>query len=178
METSSNSLTELSNQAKKLFAEGEYEQAANLFEKVFLEYEQNGDVLNCAENKNNCSVALLKAEFFQKALDVISGTDLVFENAGDKKRQGMALGNQAAALEALGNLEKALEKYQEASKILKEIDDHEYRPFVLKSISALEMRQGQIMQSMATMKASIDGKKSPNLGDKILKQLFGFIFKG
>ena len=178
MELSSDLLNQMSSQAKNFFEDGEYEQAADLFEKIYLEYERQGDTLNSAENKNNCSVAQLKAENPKKALENAQGTDQVFAAAGDKKRQAMALGNQAAAMEALGDLETALQTYQEASSLLKEIKDHELRPFVLKSISALEMRKGQYMQSMASMKAAIDGKNKPSLADNILKKLFGFIFKG
>jgi tetratricopeptide (TPR) repeat protein len=178
METNTNSLTQLSDKAKKMFEESEYEQAAALFESIYRGYADLGDDLNCAENKNNCSVAQLKADQPQKALDLVLGTDLIFANAGDKKRQAMALGNQAAALEALGDIDKAMTLYEQASGLLKEIEEPELRSYILKSISSLEMRKGKYMQSMASMQAAINGKKSPSFVEKILKKLLGFIFKG
>jgi tetratricopeptide (TPR) repeat protein len=177
METTSSTLTQMINNAKKLFEDGEYEQAAAVFEKVFQSYAAAGDELNAAENKNNCSVALLKADQPQKSLETVSGTDLVFASAGDSKRQAMALGNQAAAYEALGDNEKALEIYRQASALLKASGDNELRSYVLKSISALEMRKGKLGESMVNMQAAIDSKRTPSLIERFLRKLLGFIFK-
>ena len=54
---------------------------------------------------NNCSVAYCKPEK-EKLLAGSQGTDEIFAKASDLKRQGMALGNQAAALESLERLEE------------------------------------------------------------------------
>ena len=177
MDSSTQTLTQLAGQAKKLYEESEYEQAAALFEKVFQQYAQSGDEINCAENKNNCSVALLKADQAKKALEVVLGTDQVFAIAGDKTRQAMALGNQAAAYEAMGDLDKALEIYLEASALLKETGDQDLRSYVLKSISSIKMRKGKYMESMASMQAAIGDKKSPSPVERLLKKLLGLIFK-
>jgi tetratricopeptide (TPR) repeat protein len=177
MDLSTPNLTALVDQAKKLYEESEYEQAAALFEKIYQQYAAAGDEVNCAENKNNASVALLKADQAQKSLDTALGTDLVFAKAGDKVHQAMALGNQAAAIEALGDLDKALEVYQQASALLKEAGEQDLRSYVLKSISSIKMRKGKYMESMASMQAAIGDKKSPSLVERILKKLLGFIFK-
>jgi tetratricopeptide (TPR) repeat protein len=177
MDSSTPTLSRLVEQAKRLYEESEYEQAADLFEKIYQQYAEAGDEVNCAENKNNCSVALLKADQAQKSLDVALGTELVFAGVGDKTRQAMALGNQAAAMEALGHLDKALETYQQASDLLKETGDQDLRSYVLKSISSIKMRKGKYMESMATMQAAIGDKKSPSWIERILKKLLGLIFK-
>jgi len=177
MDTPPPTLERLVDQAKKLFEESEYEQAADLFEKIYRQYADAGDALNAAENKNNCSVALLKADQAQKALDMAIGTDQVFANTGDKTRQAMALGNQAAAVEALGDLDRALALYQQASDLLKETGESDLRSYVLKSISSLKMRKGKVMESMVSMQAAIGDKKSPSLVERILKKLLGLIFK-
>ena len=177
MDLSTANLIPLANQAKKLYEESEYEQAAALFEQVYQQYAAAGDELNSAENKNNASVALLKADQPQKALDVALGTDLVFAKSGDQTRQAMSLGNQAAALEALGNLDKALDLYQQASDLLKEAVDQDLRSYVLKSISSIKMRKGKYMESMVSMQAAIGDKKSPSMAERILKKLLGLIFK-
>ena len=177
MDSPSPTLERLVDQAKKLYEESEYEQAADLFEKIYRQYDETGDALNAAENRNNCSVALLKSDQAQKSLDTALGTDQVFAKAGDKTRQAMAFGNQAAAVEALGDLDRALELYQQASDLLKETGEKDLRSYVLKSISSLKMRKGQYMESMASMQAAIGDKKSPSLVEQILKKLLGLIFK-
>lgn len=177
MESNQNNLVQMVDKAKKLFADGDYEPSAALFEKIYQEYSANGDELNAAENKNNCSVALLKADVPQKSLDVALATDQVFARAGDTKRQAMSLGNQAAALEALGETDKALELYRQASDLLKATGESELRSYVLKSISSLEMRKGKLGESMATMQAAIDSKQSPSALERFLRKLLRFIFK-
>jgi tetratricopeptide (TPR) repeat protein len=177
MDSATPILSQLVDQAKKLYEESEYEQAAALFEKIFQQYAEAGDEINCAENKNNCSVALLKAGQAQKALDVTLGTDLVFAKASDKTHQAMALGNQAAAMESLGNLDKALEIYQQASDLFKEAGETDLRSYVLKSISSIKLRKGKYMESMATMQAAIGDKKSPSLVERFLRKLLSLIFK-
>jgi tetratricopeptide (TPR) repeat protein len=177
MELTPNMLPDMIEKAKKLFEDGEYEQAAVLFEKIYQAYDVVGDELNSAENKNNCSVALLKADDPQKSLQSALGTDQIFASAGDNKRQAMALGNQAAAYEALGNIDKALETYQQASALLKAAGENELRSYVLKSISALEMRKGKLGESMVNMQIAIDSKKSPSLIERFLRKLLSFIFK-
>jgi tetratricopeptide (TPR) repeat protein len=177
MELTPNMLPQMIEKAKKLFEDGEYEQSATLFEKIYQAYDAAGDELNSAENKNNCSVALLKADDPKKSLQCALGTDQIFAKAGDSKRQAMALGNQAAAYEALGDIEKALETYQQASALLKSIGENELRSYVLKCISALEMRKGKLGESMVSMQAAIDSKKAPSLLERFLRKLLSFIFK-
>lgn len=177
MGDSSNGLEEKTQKAKKYFEKGDYQAASGLFEALVLDYDHLGDQLNSAENKNNCSVSSLKANMPQKAFDIVDGTDQIFAAHGDKKRQAMALGNRAAALEALGKTDQALSDYQKASLLLKEINDQELRPYILKSMAALEIRKGDYLQSLATTKASIEGSKKLSFREKILQKLLGVIFK-
>ena len=177
MVISPDSMQSLNKQAKKAYEHGDYENAADLFTELYQACDKNGDEVNSAENKNNCSVCFLKAEMPQKALDIVEGTDLVFAERGDKKRQAMALGNRAAALEALCKIDQAYSDYQKASLILKEINDQEMRPYILKSIAALEIRKGDYLQSLATTKASIDSSNKLSKREKFLRKLLGLIFK-
>ena len=75
--------------------------------------------LLAAEMSNNESVALLQAGQPGRALEAARGTDALFASASDPKRQAMALGNQAAALDALGRSDEALETYRAPRRSLK-----------------------------------------------------------
>jgi hypothetical protein len=95
----------------------------------------------------------------------------VFADAGDLRRQAIALGNQAAAYEALGELEAAAGAYQESSRLLKEIGDHELRPAVMQSLSAVQLRLGQQMDALVTMQAGLEEIEKPNLKQKLVKKI-------
>ncbi|MDR3572736.1 MAG: hypothetical protein P4L50_02650 [Anaerolineaceae bacterium] len=163
--------------AQAAYQAGEFLQAASLFETAAQEYETDNNPLKAAEMQNNRSVALLKAGDSLKALQAAQGTDQIFLQAGDKKRQAIALGNQAAAYEALGKNDKALALYHQCADLLKEVNDLETRTFVLKSISALQMRTGKQFEAMASMEAALNTTEHLTVKEWIIKKLLKVPFK-
>lgn len=164
------SIQSVSKQGEKAFKAGNFLEAANLFEQAAKLYTQNGDMLTAAEMANNRSVALLQAGNAKGALEAAQNTELVFAQAGDVKRQAIAIGNQAAALEALGRFEEALTRFWECSELLQGIGEKEYRAIVLKNISTLQIRTGRHLQAIASIDASLNHKKlTPR--EWLLKQL-------
>ncbi|MCJ7626454.1 MAG: hypothetical protein MUO76_23425, partial [Anaerolineaceae bacterium] len=134
--------TKISKRANATYKAGDYKQAAELFKNAADSYALAQDKLMAAEMLNNQSVALLQHNDPESALNVILETDRVFAEAGDIRREAMTYGNQAAAYEALGKNEEAIAKYQKAADLLRETDDTELRAYVLKSLSALQLRTG------------------------------------
>ncbi len=126
---------------------------------------------------NNCSVALLKAGDARGALQAVEGTDVIFSQANDSKRQAMALANKAAALESLKKYPEALQLYEQSSELLEQIGEKELRAFVLKSISAVQLRQGNQLEAIASMQASLANKPNPGVKDRFVKRLIQQVFK-
>ena len=91
---------QLEEEGNRAFAAGRYAEAARLFDEASRGFTLGRDNLRAAEMDNNRSVALLKGDQPGPALDAAAGTDKIFESNADVKKQAMALGNQAAALEA------------------------------------------------------------------------------
>jgi tetratricopeptide (TPR) repeat protein len=168
---------EISKKGKAAFENGKFQQADSLFFEAQQFYEQAGDKLMAAEMKNNRSVALLQMDNAEEALKIVADTDHLFEEAGDRRRQAIALSNQASALEALQRYPEAIEKYQQASDLLKGLDEKEMRVYVLKSLSALQLKTGEQLQSLATMQAALESKKKLSLREKFLKRLLKVPFK-
>jgi tetratricopeptide (TPR) repeat protein len=165
------SLSALIRRAKETYQAGRYPEAAGLFEQAARQYSLGGDELNAAEMANNRSVALLQAGDAQGALDAVEGTDQVFAQAGDVRRQALAIGNQATALEVLKRLDDALERYRQSAALLKQIGDEENRAVVLKSISALQVRTGHQLEALASMDAALSVQKKLTLQERFLKKL-------
>lgn len=107
----------LASQGKQEYDNQNYLAAADLFLQAAQAYTGAQDLLNAAEMKNNQSVALLKAGRANEALQATEGTEEVFQQAGDRKRQGMAISNRAAALEELGQWDAALAEYDRAASV-------------------------------------------------------------
>ena len=160
---------QLAEQGKQAFAAKQFDQAASAFTEAASAYEALDDPLNAAEMKNNLSVALLQAGNAQAAYDAAAGTDEIFAQASDLKRQGMAYGNQAAALEALKKFDQALEAYEKSAALFADAGEAEMRSMVLQSAATIELRRGKMMDSALSMIGSVESTKKPNLLQRFLK---------
>jgi predicted negative regulator of RcsB-dependent stress response len=96
---------------------------------------------------------------------------------GDLRRQGMALGNMAAALEDLKERERAMDLYHQSAGLFEKIGESDLRALVLQRISAIQLQQGKRMEAMASMQDGLAQKKSLSLTDRILKGLLRLIGK-
>jgi tetratricopeptide (TPR) repeat protein len=125
---------------------------------------------------NNQSVALLQSGSANAALEVVSGTEEIFAEAGDRRYQALALGNKAAALEELGSLEEAAEAYEDSANILKELGENDLRASVMQSLSALQLKQGRQLQALATMKSGLENVQRPNPKQRVAKKILQIPF--
>ena len=164
-------LEELTSKAKEAYQHGEYRKAAQLYETAVNGYRAQSKYLMAAEMANNQSVALLQAGEAQAALEAVSATDEVFKEAGDYVKQAMAVGNRAAALEALKRLEEAEAAYQFCADLLKAAGETDLRAHVMQSISTIQIRHGKQFEGITSMHAGLLGLESPSLRQRILKKL-------
>lgn len=162
---------QLVERGKQAFAERQFDQAAAAFSEAASAYEALNDALNAAEMKNNLSVALLQAGKAQAAYQAATGTEDIFAQANDLKRQGMAYGNQAAALEALKKLDQALEAYERSAALFAEAGETEMRSMVLQSAAAIKLRRGKMVDSALSMIGSVESTQKPNLLQRFLRFL-------
>jgi len=167
---------QLAKEGQFSYKRGEYQVAAKAFEAAAQGYSIAEDRLNAAEMANNCSVAYLQADDAQAALEVVLGTDEIFAKAGDIRRQGMALGNQAAALDALDRPEEAAEMYLQAADLLQQAGEDKLRADVMQSLSMLQFRSGRQLQALASMQSGIEGVKNPSAKQKLIKKLLRIPF--
>ena len=167
-------LKKLTDDGKQAFEAGQYETAAGMFDSAAQGYASLNDKVNAAEMKNDLSVALLKMGRGQAALDAVLGTDQVFARASDLKRQGMALGNQAAALEALKRWDDAVDAYERSAELFAEAGEGDLRSMVLKSAAAIKLRRGKVGESAIKMIGSLEAKDKPSLFERALKFILRF----
>ena len=165
----------LNEQGKQAFQSGQLDAAVDLFRAAAEAYASAHDDLNAAESKNNLSVALLQSNKAQEALEATLGTDDIFAKVGDLKRQGMAIGNQAAALEALKRIDEALAAYERSASVFADAGEGDLRAMVLKSAAGLKLKKGKVTESVFKMVGSLDAKQNPSIFDRILRALVHFV---
>lgn len=168
---------QLAKEGKQAYQRGDYPAAAALFEAARHGYTGSNEALNAAEMANNASVAYLQAGEAQAALQAAEGTAAIFAQAGDLRRQGMALGNLGSALEALARPDEALQAYQQSAEVLQQCGEDELRASVMQSISGLQFRTGRQLQALASMQDGLEGIKRPSPKQKFLKRLLRIPFE-
>jgi tetratricopeptide (TPR) repeat protein len=168
---------QLAQEARKVYEEEEFEQAEIGFAAAQEAYLILGEPLTAAEMANNRSVALLKSGKPQAAFEAAKDTDKLFDQAGDQHRRAIALGNQAAALDALKRKQEALELYQQSAEIFKQLGDMEMRAYVLQSISGIQLSQGKRIESLVSMEAALEHKPRLSLREKFLRWLLRIVSK-
>jgi tetratricopeptide (TPR) repeat protein len=166
----------LAEEGKSAYQRGDYLDAAQAFEAARQGYAASEDALNAAEMANNCSVAFLQADNAEEALKAVEGTAEIFAQAGDLRRQGMAVGNRASALEALNRSEEAMEAYQQSADLLEQAGESSLRANALQSLSSLQFRTGRQLQALASMQTGLEGVKNPSPKQRFLKRLLRIPF--
>lgn len=165
------SIKQLINEGKSAYQQGDFLAAARAFDAAAESYATTGDTLNAAEMSNNSSVAFLQAGEVQEALRSVEGTPAVFAKAGDLRRQGISLGNLGAALEAVGRLDEAVDVYRQSAELLKASGEDDLRAYVMKSLSALQLRKGRHIEAIAAMESGLEGIKHPKPQQSLLKKI-------
>jgi tetratricopeptide (TPR) repeat protein len=157
--------------AIRVYQEGDYQNAAHLFGEVASLYQVQGNDLDAAEMMNNQSVALLQDGDAQGSFDAAHGTAQVFLANGDFRRQGMALGNEASALTALGRIDEAAESYRLAAEALETAGEDQLRASVMQALAGIQLRKGKILEALLSMQLGLAGLKQPTFKQKILRGL-------
>lgn len=162
-------LEEIISTAKTNFHKGDFKKAIEGFAFAYKHYQEAGDDLNAAEMANNLSVAYLQARKPKEALEIVEGTDKIFEAHQDITRQAMAIGNKGSALEALKKFDEAIEAYNQSIALFDEAGEKELRSYIFKSLSALHLRKRDSFKSIFAMQQSLNAKENLTLKDRIFK---------
>lgn len=161
----------LAENGKTEYGKGNFKAAAGLFAQAAQAYSTQKDELNAAEMKNNESVALLQAGKAKEALQATDGTEQIFQNAGDLKRQGIAVSNRAAALEGMGKWREALAEYDRAATLFEEAGEGDMHSIVRKTAANLNLKRGRVGNSQMDIYDSLRLVQKPSLTQRIMKFL-------
>lgn len=161
----------LAGHGKVEYGKGNFKAAAGLFARAAKAYSSMQDELNAAEMKNNESVAWLQAGKAREALQATDGTEQVFQRAGDLKRQGIAVSNRAAALEALRKWKEALAEYDRAASLFEQAGEGDMHSIVRKAAANINLKHGRVVDSQMDVFDSLRLVEKPTLTQRFIKFL-------
>ena len=165
---------EIADQAKGSYQAGDYQGAIQGYAKAATAYADDGDALMSAEMKNNQSVALLRDKQALAAFEASQGTEKIFSENGDDRRQGMALANQASAMEALKRFKDAIEYYSRAAEALDKAGETELRLEVMQLLAALYLRRFKLYDAIIALQSGLIALKNPTPKQRFMKKLLFF----
>jgi tetratricopeptide (TPR) repeat protein len=157
--------------AKLAYQNGDYANAALYFSEAANMYTGINDALMAAEMQNNQSVALLRSKNPQAALEAVQQTDSVFAKLGDGKRQGMALANEASALQALKKYKEAIAKFNQAGEVLQKADEGDLRVEVMQLLAMLYFRRFKFYEAILALQSGLAGVKNPTPRQRLMKKI-------
>ena len=162
---------QLERDAKDLYQAGKFPQAAEKFEQAAFLFDSAGNNSLAAEMRNNQSVSLLKARKPEKAYQAVEGTWKVFDQIGDQLKKGMALANEATALNDLGRKEQAIDKFSEALEVFIELDESDLILQTSQSLSSLKLQSRNLPGALFSMQEGLERIEKPNLRQRMLLKL-------
>jgi len=165
---------QLADEARHAYQTGNLPAAAQAFAQAAAAYSATGDTLSAAEMKNNQSVALLRNKQAQAALEAALGTEKVFAAANDARREGMALGNQASAQQALKHPREAIELYRQSAAALEKAGEGDLRAEVMQLLASLYLGRFKFYDAVLTLQAGLAGVKNPTPKQRLMKKLLFF----
>jgi tetratricopeptide (TPR) repeat protein len=150
------SADDLAQQALRAYRRGDLPAAIQGFEAATDAFARIGDEPSAAEAANNLCVALLQDARPREALARVQGTPAVFESHGDPRRAAQAYGNLGNALEDCGRTAEAGAAYRQSLELFRSLGEHQGEALILQRISQLQLRQGQPLEALASMQASLE----------------------
>lgn len=143
------------------FAAGRYRQAAQSFAQAEAWFAQHQQPAQAAEMRANRAVALLQQGRAQEAHDLLHDLPAFFEAQGDIRRAGLAWGNLAAALEALGRRDAAEAAYRASWRLLEQAGDSEGAAYAAQALSRLQLRARRPLDALVTFDQGLASSSSP-----------------
>lgn len=161
----------LEAEAKDLFRAGDFRKAAELFSQAADLYAGLPQPVLAAEMRNNQCVALLKARQPEQALSAVQGSSEVFSRTGDRLKMGMALANEASALQDLGRSADAASLFDAAAAVFRELGEGDLLLQTTQSLSSLKLKSRDFLGALLTMQQGLENLPRPTFRQKLLSRL-------
>lgn len=158
-------------EAETAYQQGDFQKAAEEFAAARMEYTQIKEDSLAAEMSSNQSVALLFAGYPEMALETAQQAGSFFAHSGETQKYAIALGNQAAALEALGQKADAETLYSQSARLLEENGDRSDAASALKKMSSIHFSYFHIGKALIFYRKALELSDHHSIVDKIFLKL-------
>jgi tetratricopeptide (TPR) repeat protein len=161
---------ELKEQGLRHFRAERLAEAATAFTEAQRQFEAAGDRAAAAEMRNNLCVIHMAQEAWPAAIAVVAETPETFRELGDSMREAQALANLAAAHDGAGHIDQAAELYVQAIDLFGQLGERDTRAACFKKLSNMQVKQGNKLQALASMRSGLNLSSELSAQEKVLKE--------
>lgn len=153
------------------YQNGQYPEAALLFEQAAAAYRADGERALAAEMLNNLGVVYRAQKNYPAALTTVESALAEFRALDDKPRAALALGNLGSVLLETGPLDRAAAALMESLDLLDPQTDKAARSEILRVLGEVRLKQGKLVEGLADYDAGLRDAEKPNAQQRWLKKL-------
>lgn len=142
-------------EGQRLFAQKQYEEAAERFALAQRAFAETGHELKAAEMLNNVGVVYRRAGKHQEAANALEEARQTFARLGDQRRQAQALGNLGGLYSKMKRYDESAACFQEAIGLFGELDDRARQAETLRAMAIMQFKRGQRSQALSTYEEAL-----------------------
>lgn len=155
----------------RLFQEGLYPEAAEMFEHAHQTFEAEGDVVEAAEMLNNLGVIQRIRREWDRAVESLERARSAFVQLRERSREAQVLGNLGGLYASQGQQEMAEVSLRQAAHIFAELGDEQRQGETLLALGVQQWKFGDRQNGLATYQAGLQRLETPSVGQKALRGL-------
>jgi tetratricopeptide (TPR) repeat protein len=161
----------LKEQGLKMFRFGEYEEAAESFEKARDLYKTIGDQTGEAEMLNNLGAVHTHEERWKEAREAFEKAAEIFVASGDEDGHAQTLGNLGTMYRYQGDSDTAVAYLKQAIELFHEAGDAPKEAATLGLISRIRLGQAKWLEALHFYDLSLACVQPPGVKQRILRRL-------
>ncbi len=158
-------------QGKRLFAQEQYEEAAERFLAAQGAYAQADNKIKVAEMLNNAGVVYRRLGKHQEAAEVLEQACQTFVDLGDQGRQAQALGNLGGLYSKMKRYDEAEARFQRALDIFQELDERVQHAQTLQAMAIMRFKSGPRSQAFDLYEEALYFLPNPTFLQRFLRFL-------
>jgi len=166
----------LKEQGVRMFRLGEYEEAAENFQKARELYQKLGDQKGQAEMLNNLGAVLTQEERWSEAAEAFEKAGQIFQALEDTDGRAQTLGNLGTMYRHQGENETAVIHLKQAIDLFHEAGDPQNEGATLRLISRIRLGQARWLEALHFYDLSLACVQPPGVKERLLRRLLQIPF--
>jgi tetratricopeptide (TPR) repeat protein len=175
-EDKSTEASSLKDQGIRMFRFGEYEEAAELFQKAHTFYKEVGDERGQAEMLNNLGAIYTQEERWDEAAEAFNKAMGAFQSLEDEVGQAQTLGNMGTMYRYQGDGDAAVEHLKKAIGLFHEAGERGKEAVTLRLLSRIRLGQARWLEALHFYDLSLACVQPPGIKERLLRRLLQIPF--